>query len=262
MRLPVPVAQRPLTLPSLILAPQAEFQVDERPNDGAYPELDLSVTTGITDDLAVHALVAPLELSSPHGSFRYGETNRNAGPGAGVAYRFVRGTVELAFDLSGAVDTLPGIRGGSVTPSLELRVHPTSMLRLDVAPAVTFAFESVQTTPNGFTTGAAPQPPPTTTTENVVRLSVPVALRGNLTQSFDLGVTTGLTIYDTSQVRTSTGIPLGVLLGYVVPGAQGPLFQIAPFFDFPYFYMPGRASQTSNMEQYQVGLTATGYLYL
>jgi hypothetical protein len=250
LRLPVPEAQRPLTLPRLVLAPEAGFQVDQRPDEGAFGELDVSAAFGITDDLAVHALVAPLQLWTPvgYGGARYGEVNRNFGPGAGVTLRFVRGPVELAADLSGHVFTIPDLSGGSVTPSVLLRVHATDMLRLDVAPAVTFQF-ATQTT--ALSTSSA----------NAVRVAVPVTLLGNLTRSFDVGVTTGLTIYDTSDVRSSTGIPAGLLLGYAVPGPHGPVLDVDPFFDFPYFLTPGRTTAT-NTGQYQLGLTVRGYLYL
>ena len=88
-----------------------------------------------------------------------------------------------------------------------------------------------------------------------------MTLLGNLTRSFDVGVTTGLTIYDTSDVRSSTGIPAGLVLGYAVPGPHGPVLDVDPFFDFPYLVMAGRAAVT-NTGQYQVGLTVRGYLYL
>jgi hypothetical protein len=263
LRLPVPEAQRPLTLPSLVLAPEAGFQVDQRPNEGAFGELDVSAAFGITDDLALHALVAALQLWAPGGGgLRYGETSRNFGPGAGVTLRFVRGPVEVAADFSGHVFTVADLSGGSVTPSVLVRVHATDMLRLDVAPAVTlqFATQTTAASPGSFGTGTA-APATASSSANAVRVAVPVTLLGNLTRSFDVGVTTGLTIYDTSDVRTSTGIPAGLLLGYAVPGPHGPVLDVNPFFDFPYLVMPGRAAVT-NTGQYQVGLTVRGYLYL
>ena len=263
LRFPVPEAQRPLTLPSLVLAPEAGFQVDRRPDEGTFGELDVSASFGVTHDLAVHALVAPLQLWAPGGGgLRYGETNRNFGPGAGVTLGFVRGPVEIAADLSGRVFTVADLSGGSVTPSVLVRVHATEMLRLDVAPAVTLQFATQTTAPPvvSFGSGVATPPPPSSSA-NAVRVEVPVTLLGNLTPSFDVGVTTGLTIYDTSDVRSSTGIPAGLLFGYAVPGPHGPVLDVDPFFDFPYLVMPGRAAVT-NTGQYQVGLTVRGYLYL
>ena len=262
LRLPVPKAQRPLTLPSLVLAPEAGFQVDERPSEGAFGELDVSAGFGITDDLAVHALVAPLQLWAPGGGgLHYGETNRNFGPGAGVTFRFVRGPVEIAADLSGHVFTIPDLSGGSVTPSVLVRVHATEMVRLDVAPAVTLQFATQTTAPTASFGSGIAAVPASSSSANAVRVEVPVSLLGNLTRSFDVGITTGLTIYDTTDVRNSTGIPAGVLVGYAVPGPHGPVLDVDPFFDFPYLVMPGRAAVT-NTGQYQVGLTVRGYLYL
>ncbi|HEX3594199.1 MAG TPA: hypothetical protein VHU80_03830, partial [Polyangiaceae bacterium] len=179
--------------------------------------------------------------------FQYGETNRNQGPSIGAKYRFVRGEAELAADLTGHVFTLPGYSsGGSVIPAVLFRLHASPSFRIDLDPAVTFQLA----TQSG--TGAS---------ANAVRLDVPLALLGNVTEALDLGLNTGLTIYDVSETRSSTGIPLGFFLGYVLRGAHGPAADIDPFFNFPYFVMPGRVSPT-NTEQYQVGVTVTGYLYL
>jgi len=256
LRLPVPEAQRPLTLPRLVLAPKAAFQVDQRPGEGSFAGIDVSGGLGLTDDLAVHALVAPLQLATPagYGGFQYGETNRNLGPGAGVTLRLLRGPLEIGADLSGHVFTIPHLSGGSVSPSLLFRWHATDMVVLHVAPAVVFQLAT--------RTSSAPLAPASSSSQaNAVRVEAPLTLLGNLTESFDVGVTTGLTIYDTSDTRNSTGIPAGVVLGYAVPGPHGPVVDINPFFNFPYLVMPGRASVT-NTQQYQVGVSIRGYLYL
>jgi hypothetical protein len=247
MRLPIPEAQRPITLPRLVGSPGVEFQVDRRPGGASFAELDVSGRFGITDDLTVHALVAPLQLSSPGGGgLQYGENNRNQGPGLGATYRFVRGVAEVGAGLSGYVYTVPGISGGSVTPTVRTRIHATDSLRLDLNPAMTFQLASVSAT------GAS---------ANAVRLDVPLGALVNLTEAFDVGVTTGLTIYDVSDPRGTTGIPLGFALGYVIAGSQGPVVDIDPFFNFPYLVMPGRASPIVT-GQYQVGLDLTGFFYL
>lgn len=246
MRLPVPEAQRPITLPRLVASSDFEFQVDRRPG-GSFVDLDVSGRLGITDELTVHALVAPLQLSAPGGgAVQYGENNRNQGPGLGATYRFVHGVVEVGGDLSGSVYSVPGISGGSVTPSLRGRIHATESLRLDLDPALTFQLASVSAT------GAS---------ANAVRLDVPLGVLANVTEAFDVGLTTGLTIYDVSDTRGTTGIPLGFVLGYVIAGSHGPVVDIDPFFDFPYLVMPGRPSPIVT-GQYQVGLNLTGFFYL
>lgn len=67
MRLPVPESERPITLPSLVASPVVGFRFERYPGDLTYADLDLSGRFGITDDLNVHALVAPLQLSAPPG---------------------------------------------------------------------------------------------------------------------------------------------------------------------------------------------------
>jgi hypothetical protein len=266
VQLPVAKAQRPLTLPSRVLAAQLGFEVDERPEDGAYPELDVSAAAGITDDLAIHVLVAPLELASPRGGrLQYGETNRNFGPGAGAAYRFVHGRVELAADLSGHVFTIPGLSGGSVTPAVAFRFHMTDVFRVDLAAAATLQFatqanSSVAVLETG--PGALLVSSPAPSSANAVRVQVPVSLVGNATPSIDIGVTSGLTIYDASDAQNTTGIPLGLVLGYAVPGPHGGIVELDPFLKFPYLVRPGRSASVTNTEQYQLGVNVTGYLYL
>ncbi|HEY8086729.1 MAG TPA: hypothetical protein VIF09_02760 [Polyangiaceae bacterium] len=249
VRFSVAVAPRPLTLPSLIVAPEAAFDVDRQGSAGDYGYLGISARAGITDDLEVHALVAPLQLWSPGVStFRYGETTQNQGPAVGVRYRFVRGPVEVAADVTGRVYTVEYLSGGAIEPSVPVRIHATPFFRVDVVPTATFVVATeTATTPDR--------------SANAVRLHFPVTLLGDLSESFYLGMTTGLTIYDVSNTRNSTGIPLGVLGGVAIPGPHGPVVDIGPYFTFPYLAMPGRAKET-NTDQYVVGVNLTGYLYL
>jgi len=241
MRLPVPESERPITLPRLVASAAVGFTFERYPGDLDYADLDVSGRFGIIDDLSVHALVAPLQLSSPpgRGHFEYGQSVGNQGPGVGATYRFVRGPVEVGADLTAYVFTIPGLAGGSLTPSLPIRFHPTWALRVDVDPNVVFQFSAV----------------------NAVRLHVPITLRANLTRSFDVGMTTGVSSYDLSNASRDTGIPLGFLLGYALPGSQGPVADIDPFFTFPYLVLPGRPSPT-NSGQWELGLTVTGFIYL
>jgi hypothetical protein len=242
MRLPVPESERPITLPRLVASAAVGFTFERYPGDLGYADLDVSGRFGITDDLSVHALVAPLQLSSPpgRGHFEYGQSVGNQGPGLGATYRFLSGPVEIGADLTGYVFTIPGLAGGSLTPSLPIRFHTTWALRLDVDPDVVFVAE---------------------TGSNAVRLHVPVTLRANVTRSFDVGMTTGVSSYDLSNASRDTGVPLGFLLGYAIPGSAGPVADIDPFFTFPYLVLPGRASPM-NSGQWEVGFTVTGFLYL
>lgn len=247
LRLPVPEAQRPLTLPQLVASPALDFQVDHRAAAGNFVNLDVTARIGLTDDLMLHADVAPLQLWAPGGGLTYGQPYLSRGPGAGAAYRFVRGLVEVAGNLGGRVFTVPGISGGSITALLPVRVHATGSLRLDAVPQVEFVLAHDTAT---------------SASANSTRVAVPLQLLANVTRELDLGFGTGLTIYDVGDAADTTGIPLGFFLGYAAPGAQGPLLDVDPFFDFPYLIMPGRRTQTTNAQQYQVGVTLTVYLYL
>lgn len=247
LRLPIPEAQRPITLPRLVLAPTVGFDVDQQGTASLFADLDVSGRFGITDDLTVHALAAPLQLSAPGGGgLYYGQTNAYDGPGLGVTYRFVRGAAELGVDLSGNVFTVPHLSGGSVSLAVPLRVHATPQLRLDAVPSVDVVLATETTTD---------------TSANTARVHVPVSAHYDVVDVVDVGLTTGLTVYDVNNARTSTGIPLGVLLGFVIPGAKGPVVDIDPYFTFPYLLLPGRVDVT-NSAQYVVGLNVTGYLYL
>jgi len=275
LRLPVSEAQRPLTLPRLVLAPEIGFDVDHRPNQGAYGDLDASGQFGITDDLMVDALVAPLQLWAPPGNanlvypnesrVQYGETTRNRGPSVGLTYRFLRGSTEIAGSLTGRVFTVPGLSGGAIIPSLPIRVHATERVRVDVVPTVNVEIATQSPSPGPVIvgggvpvpSGAAPR-----TSANAVRVDVPVSALYNLTEAFDVGVTSGLTIYDVNNADATTGIPLGGFLGYTIAGAHGPIADIDPYFTFPYLLMPLRRSSTTDANQYVVGLDVIGYLYL
>ena len=68
-------------------------------------------------------------------------------------------------------------------------------------------------------------------------------------------------IYDVSEARNTTGIPLGVFMGYAIAGSSGPGLDVAPYFNFPYFVMPGR-TPVMHTGQYVVGLNLSGHLYL
>jgi hypothetical protein len=196
-RLPVPQAQRPVTLPRLVVATQYR------------------------------------------------------GPEVGARYRFVRGSVEIAGALSGQVFTVPGLSGGAVIPSVPIRFHASESVRFDVVPTVSFwiatwAFTATQWTPSSA---------------NAVRVAVPLSARANLTPAFDVGMNTGLTVYDVSHAADTTGIPLGAFLGYVVAGPSGPVLDVDPYVTLPYLIMPWRSSAT-NTDQYVVGVNVTGYVYL
>jgi hypothetical protein len=64
-RLPVPVAERPLTLPAFVLAPNASLDTLRFGTFGSYSRLTVGADSGITDSLSIRAVVLPLQLSGP-----------------------------------------------------------------------------------------------------------------------------------------------------------------------------------------------------
>lgn len=264
LRLPVPEAQRPVTLPKLVLAPEAGFDVDRQGNAGVFGNLTLSARFGITDDLTLDAVVAPLQLWVPRGGgFGYGETTEDRGPSLGLTYRFVRGPVEVAASLAGRLFTVSGLSGSAIMGSLPIRIHATESLRLDATPTVNvwIAQQTPSTPPTTIGITPVGAPPSTATSASAVRLQLPLDAIYNVTRAFDLGVTTGLTVYDASDARNTTGIPLGALMGFAMAGSQGPVLDVDPYFSLPYLLMPGR-TQPTNSGQYVIGVDLTGYLYL
>jgi hypothetical protein len=238
------------------------FTVEHVASGGSYGDLDASFGVGLTDDLSVRALVAPLLLWGPNRGVQYGEINGYYGPGVGASYRFVRGRVELALALTGRVFTVPQLSGASVVPAILFRAHATENLRLDVDPTVTMLFGTQQVDTPLTTINGVPQGPVVVNQSlNRVRVSVPASLLYNLDPSVDAGVTTGLTIFDAADAKATTAIPAGVFLGYAIPGAHGPAADVRPFFSFPQLVTPGQSSAT-NAKLFQVGVDFVGYLYL
>jgi hypothetical protein len=263
LRLPVAVAERPLTIPSLILNPNLDSDVTRIPDVGGaatYGNVGLAATFGITDDLEVRALVLPLQLAGPPGNgFHYGETSENRGPSVGATYRFVRGVVELGAGLDIRGLTALGISGVAIIPDLALRIHAGKKVRIDIGAQLNITRASstadMLCVPTPCVASGASVP------ANMVRLAVPLSALYNIIDAIDVGVTTGLTIDNFSEWKTSTGIPVGIFAGYAIAGRQGPILDIEPFFTFPYLVMPW-TSPVTNSGEYVVGLNLGGFIYL
>jgi hypothetical protein len=257
-RLLVAAAQRPITVPTLVFEPQLGVDADRQGKQGTYGDLTVGAALGITDDLTARVVVLPLQLAAPTGSgLQYGQTTGDRGPSVGAVYRFVRGAVEIgaAFDLR--VFTIPDLTGVALIPSVPIRIHAGEAFRVDVVPAlnITRATAAIDVAVVAGSSAAAQSTP-----ANATRLDIPIRALYNFTSAFDVGVNSGLTIYDLSETRNSTGIPAGAFVGYAIAGASGPVLQIEPYFNFPYLLMPGRADVT-NSGQFVAGINVTGFLY-
>ena len=120
-RYPVAQAERPLTLPKLVL--DAEADVDFPHVGGFFGNVSLGASFGIVDDFTVRAVVLPLQLFGPGtAGFHYGQTaplgDADApGPGFGLTYRFLRGVVEVGASLDFSIITAAPSSGVSITPA-------------------------------------------------------------------------------------------------------------------------------------------------
>jgi hypothetical protein len=204
VRMPRSFAERPLTLARFVLAPMARIEV-EGAEQGTFLNLGLGAAFGITPDVQVEAVVAPLQLWP---SATYGEADQ-PGPRAGVTYRFYDGTTEAALRLDATVITLPHSSGAVVTPGILIRNHARS-LRVDSGIFVRATV--AQTTAVGF--------------------DAPFSIAGNITDAFHLGVSTGVSLA-TFDNPFGLAIPFGAFAGYAVGGKDGPILDIDPFFRWP-----------------------------
>jgi hypothetical protein len=94
VRLPVALAERPLTVPRFILEPDIEADVTRIEPNATYGNLGIGASFGVTDYLGVRAIVLPLQLAGPPGNgFHYGQTSEDRGPGVGATLAFVHGRV-------------------------------------------------------------------------------------------------------------------------------------------------------------------------
>jgi hypothetical protein len=256
-RLPIAVAQRPITLPRLVLAPHFDFAV---PHDvdgtGAY--LDGTSAFGITDDFEVRALFLPLQLAAPfNGGVQYGETFRVVGPGVGASYRFVRGRFELGIGVDARVYTIPNTTGFTVAPTVPLRFHATDAVRIDLTPTIEFVHYSAKSGYAAFGNAGVILPAGDVTE---TRLFLPVKFVYNITESVHLGANSGVTIYYLDRPGDLTGVPLGVFGGYAMGSATGPLVDVDPYFTFPYFFATHQKFGM-NTTDWVIGLNVTGHLY-
>jgi hypothetical protein len=247
-RMPVPFVERPLTLPSLTLAPGIGVSVFHNELvvpvislflPGAGPSsftgvgMDIGAAFGITDNLQVSADVVPLSL---YPDVRYGSAQ------VGMRYRFLRGPVELGIDA--ALDFPPPHADTFVLQvGVPARFHLGHWGRID--SGIQFATPLVS--------------------QSDAMMTIPLDFTVQAGRSAFVGVASGVVLPTLKgDVGTNTIIPLGFLVGGTVPGQRGPLVDIAATFAFPMFATPGFPSGSDKVHAlpYTVGLTGTFYIYI
>ena len=243
-KMPLPFAQRPLTLPAMTLAPEIGFEVTHVSlgGFGSFNSvgMPIGVRFGILDDLEVGATVLPLELSP---DFAYGN------PEVQATYRFVKGNVEVGARLRSVFSFKTGDSGVGLEPGLPILVHIGEAARLDTGVFVQMSFGPA----NGFI-GAGGR--------TTIGMKIPLQFIYDVIPELHIGATTGLSIADFGSAGNSLYIPLGFVAGYAIGNEKGPFIDIDPYFRFPIFAVPGSSHDKIVSAVWQTGLAATMYLYL
>ncbi len=260
-RYPVAQAERPLTLPKLVLDTEAD--VDFPHVGGFFGNVSLGASFGIVDDFTVRAVVLPLQLFGPGtAGFHYGQTaplgDADApGPGFGLTYRFLRGVVEVGASLDFSIITAAPSSGVSITPGIPVRVHAGRRVRLDTGVyASATRYVGTSTIPEG-----AGGPMTAATPLGQGSLAVPLRVLCDITEPIHVGVATGFAIANLDQPGTSASIPVGLFAGYALAGHDGPVLDIDPFFTFPTLVTPG-VTPVTQAAAYVFGVSVGGFFYL
>jgi hypothetical protein len=254
LRLPIAAAERPLTLPRLILRPT--LQIDDTHESGglSYPNFTLGAALGITDYFVVRATVLPLQLNPVH----YGELSEYVGPSAGATLRFLKGVVEMGLSVDAGPYTLTNTSGAVVEPSISAYIHVSKKTR--IATGLDLTIRDYKEENVGIVSAPGIISTPVNSSLVSETFQIPVTLLYNLVDTFYLSASSGFehVFRSTDQL---TRIPLGIAAGYTIAGKQGPLLQLEPFFTFFSIFTPG-ASPTTETANWRLGLNVDGYFYL
>ena len=236
--LPLPWAQRPLTLTLGTLRIDGAFSIERFPDlfDAREMEvievdprvlLSVGAAYGIHEDFEVGATVLPVLLSPV---VRYDD------PEVYAIFRFLRGQAELGAMLR---VIFPVRRDARIDPGMRLLLHIGEIARLDVGLFVRIAVRPRE--------------------DDVVSLLVPVAFALNVTDSLYFGVESGLVLSGFEDAA----IPTGFFAGYTIPAsAGGPLVDIEARFGWPELFTPGQAGDDVRTYHWQTGLAARVYIDL
>jgi hypothetical protein len=257
-RLPVAVAQRPLTLPHFILRPTIEIDGTREIGGNAFTNLALSGAFGITDDIAVRATVLPLQLTGPEG-VHYGQSSEYVGPTAGATVRFLRGVAEMGLSFDGGPYTTTNTTGVVLEPSIPMLFHLGKKARISTGLDLTIRDYKEQ----GVLATVAPAGVAVTTTNAsfvTETFQIPVTLLYNVVDVFYVSASSGVEhIFRSTDPLTR--IPLGVGAGYAIAGKNGPVLEIEPFFTFFSILTP-QGTPTNETGSWRLGLNVQGFFYL
>jgi hypothetical protein len=231
-RLPLPYAERPLTLPRLVLEPVVAFDIDHQVATAAT--LGAGVVCGASDDCQLSAIVAPVQLSP---KVSYGEIPQ-PGPALGVTYRLESARTQVGLHLDATLITLPNSSGVVIRPGIPIRSRSGDLVRIDYG--IFFRATAARTTEVG--------------------MEIPFSVSVDVAPPFHLGLATGLTL-PTFDDPLGSAFPVGVFGGYALRGQDGPVLEIDPFARWPRL-IAGSPPPQGTQSIYQVGLDVRVYLYL
>jgi hypothetical protein len=197
------------------------------------------VSLGITDDVALHTRPLPLVYQPDSTSFFVD------GIRAGATYRFVRGSVVEVGVLGDLLVYTHDAQGVGLTAGLPVRLHLGRAVRLDTGPALTLENRDVPT----------------------LSWSIPLRLAVQLAPTVFVGASTGLETQATDLSGGATAssseallFPFGFFAGVTVPGREGPLLELRPYFTWNELLTPN-ASPTTHGDAFVAGVVATDFLY-
>lgn len=241
-RLPVPYAQRPLTLTAMTLAPAFDFSLIKIPG-GSIIGIGLGAQFGITDDIQVEA--TPLSL-------RFGDLGDGYGIGKiGGTYRILKDDFELG--VSAGVVFGENVVGGLV--GAPMRAHIGDKARLDTGVNMMF----IKPSAGDFAVGlAGPGFGPLD-----FQPGIPLEFAYNIIDQFWAGASTGFGAADFANFGDSIFVPLGLDLGATIPysDGKGPMVDINASFGFPAF-INSFGGDAVTTEVWQIGVGAKGYFFL
>jgi hypothetical protein len=242
LRQPYALSQQPLTLPGRTLELDGAFGLLRLPVPamGTFlPGFETDWTLafgagfGITDNLTVRALIVPLTFTSNGTDF--------GNPTVSLLYRLSQASFA---ELGAEVDVLfPVASGSKLTFDLGLPLLlRAAWLRVD-----TGLFVALGNDPNDNFRSA---------------LTIPLLVSLDVTEQGYIGVDSGPAIPLSGS--GATVLPLGFRAGFRAKGKLGPIVDVGPVFEFPFFFEPNPIGGGQNVTTsiWVLSFSAKVYLYL
>lgn len=260
--MPIPLAQRPLTLPEGTLRVDTAFGLTHRHegilrlHGGSMSEGDIharlraGAALGVIEDLEVGLVAVPLILSP---DFDYEDVPLY------VVYRFMSGDFEMGarMELRIPTDTDFGIAFG-----VPMLIHAGDSFRIDTGVQIGIVVNDDgydDDTRVGLYSFSWPSPIPT---QRV--LGIPAVFTLNATDALYLGLNTAFGVLDFSTFGDSMFIALGLHGGYTLERDGTPFMDISGRFQWPTLFAPGEDSSDDriNPERWEAVVGAEIYLDL